>query len=272
MPAPFPTSPTLDQTTNGGSAAGQGIYLIADGQTETYTLISNVLGGNPIEHPDCGHPDFGPHITQEWDGDLEKHSFVFYIHVAPDNDRCQNFDRQRNEIKTYSSSPEYLKGFLGEAVTYRWRFKLDDGFQPSSNFTHIHQLKDVGGNISSPIITLTPRIGSPDRLEIGHKDSSGVSTVVATAPLEPFRGVWVEAYERMTYGHDGSYSIELRDLSTGALLLAHDDPKIDLWRFGAAFVRPKWGIYRSLKSQAYLRDEQVRFDRFCLAKGSDVCP
>ena len=56
------------------------------------------------------------------------------------------------------------------------------------------------------------------------------------------------------------------------MLLVYDDPDIDLWRFGAEFVRPKWGIYRSLNSKEYLRDEQVRFDQFCLAKGDDDCP
>ena len=272
VPTPIPASPAVDIASQGESATSEGTYLIADGKTDTYELISSVLGWNPIENPDCGHPEFGPHIAQEWDDDLEKYAFVFYIHVSFDNDRCKNFDRQRNEIKAYSSSLDYLKGFLGETITYRWRFKLDDGFQPSSNFTHIHQLKDYGGNISSPIITLSPRIGSPDILEIAHYDSTRIHAVLGTAPLELFTGVWVEAYERMTFGHEGSYSIELRNLSTGALLLAYDDPNIDLWRFGAEFVRPKWGIYRSLNSQEYLRDEQVHFDRFCLAKGGDDCP
>lgn len=64
----------------------------------------------------------------------------------------------------------------------------------------------------------------------------------------------------------------MRNLKTGALLLAHEDSDIDLWRVGAEFIRPKWGIYRSLNSQEYLRDEQVRFDQFCLAKGDDDCP
>lgn len=91
-------------------------------------------------------------------------------------------------------------------------------------------------------------------------------------PLEPFKGVWIDAYERMTYGHSGTYSMELRNLNTGELLLAHEELDIDLWRTGAEFVRPKWGIYRSLNSQEYLRDEQVGFDRFCLAKGDDDCP
>ena len=56
------------------------------------------------------------------------------------------------------------------------------------------------------------------------------------------------------------------------MLLAYEDSDIDLWRVGAEFVRPKWSIYRSLNSKEYLRDEQVRFDQFCLAKGDDDCP
>ena len=231
-----------------------------------------MLGEKPFEVPDCGHPEFGPHITQEWDDILGKHVFVFHIHVEPDDDRCRKFDRQRNEIKAYSSSPDNVKGFLGETITYRWRFKLDDGFQPSPNFGNIHQLKDVGGDISLPLIALMPRSGSPDQLEFAHNDSTGQRNIIATAPLEQFKGLWVEAYERMTYSHDGSYSIELRNWNTGELLFAYADPNLDLWRTGAEFVRPKWGIYRSLRTQEFLRDEQVRFDQFCLAKGSDDCP
>jgi hypothetical protein len=45
-----------------------------------------------------------------------------------------------------------------------------------------------------------------------------------------------------------------------------------MWRSQTTFVRPKWGIYRSLNSPDYLRDEDVRFDNFCLAKGADDCP
>lgn len=82
---------------NAPSASAQ-VYLTADGVTDTYTLINQMLGGTAEEVPDCSHPDFGPHITQAYDGDLGKYSFVFSIHVTPDNDRCVAFDRQRNEI------------------------------------------------------------------------------------------------------------------------------------------------------------------------------
>ena len=126
-------------------AASAQVYLTADGVTDTYALINRTLGGTAEEVPDCSHPEFGPHITQAYDNDLGKYAFVFSIHVTPDNDRCVAFDRQRNEIKTYGPSPSYLKGFYGDTVTFRWRFRLDDGFQASPNFTHIHQIKAGDG-------------------------------------------------------------------------------------------------------------------------------
>ena len=33
------------------------------------------------------------------------------------------------------------------------------------------------------------------------------------------------------------------------------------------FIRPKWGIYRSLKKVADLRDETVRFNEFSIREG-----
>jgi len=251
------------------------VYLTADGQTDTYTLINRVFGRVAEEPPDCSHPDFGPHITQEFDDDLGRSSFVFYIHVTPDNDRCIAFDRQRNEIKTYSLSPDYLKGFYGDTVTSRWKFKLDAGFQPSPNFTHIHQIKAVDGDDSSPVITLTPRAGNPDQFQLIHIDSQGDSKVLVNTDLAPFKGLWVDAYEKITYGFlddGGTYSITLTDVSSGTVLLTYSSDNIDMWRNGTTFIRPKWGIYRSLNRISYLRDEAVKFNDFCLAKGSDDCP
>lgn len=248
------------------------VYLTADGQTNTYALINSTLGGTAVETPDCSHRDFGPHITQEFDDDLGAYSFVFYAHVTPDNDRCVNFDRQRNEIKTYGPSAAYLKGFYGDTVTFRWKFKLDAGFQPSPSFTHIHQIKAGDGDAGAPIITLTPRAGNPETLQIIHVNSRGTSRVVTRTALAPFKGVWVDAYEQITYGFNGTYSITLTSVSDGSVLLSYSSDDMDLWRNGTTFSRPKWGIYRSLNNRAYLRDEAMRFDDFCLAKGSDDCP
>ena len=122
------------------------VTLQADGPGNTYELIGSKLGGSPIEVPDCGHAAFGRHITEVWDDTLGRYVFAFHIHVTPDNDRCSSFDRQRNEIKTYGPSPAYVKGFYGDVHSYRWKFKLDAGFQPSPNFTHIHQIKAGDGS------------------------------------------------------------------------------------------------------------------------------
>jgi hypothetical protein len=252
------------------SARGQ-VTLTADGKTDAYTLVDNALGAGP-ETPDCSHPSFGEHITQASDSTLGKPVFVFNIHVTPDNDRCVNFDRQRLEIKTDGSSPSYVKGFLNDSVQYRWKFKLPDGFQPSPNFTHIHQIKAGDGDAGAPIITLTPRAGSPNLLQIIATDSNGTGTTLFQTDLTPFIGVWVEAFEQVTYSHTGKYSVVIKTLNGGTTLLSYSNNNIDMWRTGTTFCRPKWGIYRSLLSQSFLRDEQVRFDRFCIAKGSDNCP
>jgi hypothetical protein len=245
--------------------------LSADGQTDAYTRIKGGLGASP-ETPDCSHPEFGPHITQAADGDLKKYVFVFNIHVTPDNDRCVNFDRQRLEIKTEGSSPNYVKGFLNDTVTFRWKFKLPAGFQPSTSFTHIHQIKAYGGDAGAPLITLTPRKGSPNSLQLIHIDSTGLTTFLTSTDLNPFVGIWVEAYEKITYNTHGKYSLVINRLSDGAQLFSYSNDDIDMWRNGTTIVRPKWGIYRSLDHPDQLRDEQVRFDRFCLAKGTDDCP
>jgi len=248
------------------------VYLFADGVSDTYTLINSVLGGTAEEVPDCSHPDFGPHITQAFDSELASYVFSFSIHVTPDNDRCVAVDRQRNEIKTYGPSPAYLKGFYGDTVTFRWRFRLAEGFQPSTSFTHIHQIKAGDGDDAAPILTLTPRKSSPDWLQLIHIDSAGQSTTVATANLAAFEGTWIEAYEQITYGYDGGYSITLSSVCDGSVLLSYQNNDIDLWRRGTTFVRPKWGIYRSLNNRQDLRDEDVLFQGFCLAKGADDCP
>lgn len=256
-------------------AVSQHVTLSADGPGNTYELISSVLGGNPLEVPDCGHPEFGRHITEEWDDELGKYVFVFHMHVTPDNDRCTNFDRQRNEIKTYGPSPAYLKGRYGEVHTYRWKFKLDEDFKPSPNFTHIFQIKAGDGSDSgAPIITLTPRHESPQKMQLIFTPSSGTGGggTKTNPPLTPFKGEWVEAYVRTLYAENGTIDVVLTRIRDGAVLMSYSNPNLDMWRGDATFNRPKWGIYRSLNSPEYLADEKVRFADFCIAKGGDICP
>ena len=263
-------------------------HLTADGLTQPETRAGNILQAAP-ETPDCSHLSFGPHLTQTPDSVLGSYVFVFNIHVVPDNDRCSATDRQRLEIKSEGHSnptpyQDYIVGHLGDTVTFRWRFMLPAGFQPSNSFTHDHQIKAFDGDSGAPIITLTPRYGTPDMLQLLFINSTLASPpnqtfTLAQVQLAPFIGQWVEAYEKITYGHSreegattpGQYSIVINRLSDGATLLSYSNNDLDLWRVGTTIVRPKWGIYRSLDNAQQLRDEQVRFDNFCLAKGTDDC-
>ncbi|HET9571868.1 MAG TPA: T9SS type A sorting domain-containing protein [Bacteroidales bacterium] len=237
--------------------------LEADGPGNTYELINSVLapGFDVIETPECIHPEFGRHIAEVWDADLGRYVFEFYIHVQPDNDRCINFDRQRVEIKTYDKSPANLVGVTGESIVYKWKFKIPIGFQPSTSFTHIHQIKAVGGDESDPIFTLTVRKATPNRIELIHDNK----TRLTTANLSLFEGVWVEAEERVQVDSlHGTYSISIKKLSDGTPLLSYSNTNLMTIRYNNSFIRPKWGIYRSLNSPSSLRDEALRFSGFSI--------
>jgi len=54
---------------------------------------------------------------------------------------------------------------------------------------------------------LTPRAGSPDSLQIIATDCNGNGTTLFQTDLAPFVGVWVEAFEQITYSHTGKYSV-----------------------------------------------------------------
>lgn len=249
------------------------VTLSANGPGSTYELIESVLGnGTAGEVPDCSHSSFGRHITEVFDNQLNKNVFVFHIHNTPDNDRCTDADdRQRNEIKTFGPSLANLKGSLNETVTYRWKFKLDAGFIPTSGFCHIHQIKAGDGDDGAPIITLTPRAGNPQKLQVIHSTGSGgTGGEITSVNLSSFKGVWVEVFEKVRYSTSGTYQVIIKRVSDGATLLSYTNNNINMWRSGTTFCRPKWGIYRKLVSG--MRNEQVRFADFCIAEGSATCP
>ncbi|MEO9569843.1 MAG: heparin lyase I family protein [Polaribacter sp.] len=251
------------------------VVLNADGTTDTYSLINTVLANpnrNVVEVPDCNHEIFGDHITQEYDNDLKKNVFLFHIHVTPDNDRCKKFDRQRNEIKTYKDSPENLKATIGETVAYKWKFKLPKNFKPSSSFTHIHQIKAVGGPYASiPMISLTLRKGNPDKLELRYTPTKSQKTL-DKVNLDLLKGNWIEVTEVIKFDNSGSYSIEIKNVENEKILFSYKNSPLDTWQDGADFARPKWGIYRSLKNKQDLQDEILKYANFSIEEIKDVVP
>jgi hypothetical protein len=270
------------------------VILNADGPGNTYELINNAFapGGNVIESPDQipngSHTGFGRHIAEVFDTDLNKYVFEFYSHIDTgatgvlDNDTATlSSDRQRVEIKTYAASPDNLKGTLGETVTYKWRFKIPVGFQPSANFTHIHQIKGVDGDDDHPIFTLTTRKGSPNLMQLIYViDANGSNDYKKEVNLSLFEGIWVDVVEtiKMGTGTSGTYAITIKRVSDGKMLLTYSSNSIQTIRTAAtdpvfpqvpnSFIRPKWGIYRSLLDVASLRDDSIRFSDFSIIEGT----
>lgn len=224
------------------------VYLEGDGVTHAYTLLNNY--GFYEEVPDCGHDV--EHIVQEWDDDLGKYVFALSLHVEDgivDTDRCKEGmeDRQRNEIKTYSQSPATMYGTYGERHTYTWKFRLSEDHKPSSEFTHIHQIKAAGGSDDSqPLITFTTRDATPDRLEVVYMTPvDWDKTYMAKIELSELLGEWISCTETLTYEYGGDYSLKIERVSDGKVLLDYTN-NFDLWREGADLIRPKYGMYRKI--------------------------
>jgi hypothetical protein len=221
------------------------------------------FGFDYTENPNCtggfGGDINGVHAEADLDPYFNQYVWKFNIHIDPviDGDRCSSstVDRQRNEMKSITNNTTWAKvqGNWDEWQILEWKFKLPTGFQPTSNFTHIHQLKAQDGpNNGSPLITLTPRAnsnGSNRRLQIIHSvdgANTGKGTIVDNIPLTAFEDQWVQVRETVHYTHDGFYSCKITRVSDGAVLVDFTDPNIDMWRIGSSYIRNKFGIYRSL--------------------------
>lgn len=224
-----------------------------------------------IETPDCEHTDFGAHVTQTYDAELNANVFVFHSHIDADNDRCQVFDRVRTEIKGGPNTSLELQHSENSVSFYRWKFRLSEDFIGASSFNHIFQNKAKGGEDDGfPILTITVR---ENKLEIRHNggDTGADAGVLAEADLSLFKGKWTEGYLHQTHSENGDLEIILRDLMTGDILLEHTETNIDLWRTDADYNRPKWGMYR-LKNTV-LQDETIRFADFCISESDGtLCP
>lgn len=276
---PVPPPPTGGQPVPPVDAASYSVLttrtLDSDGdQTglSAYELI-RTFGGNfvpgPVESPDLYPVNHTAveHIYEDFDPDIGNH-FVFIIHrdLDIDRDRVDITDRQRNEIKTYASSEEAVKGFENETFVYKWKFRINADMEVSTRFSHFFQLKAVGGDDSQPILTISgaERSGQ-DGIEVRHSPLQD-HTVLQRQDWSMVTGEWLEVYCRATFSDTAELRLIATRISDGAVIFDIDESDLDLWRGDDAshFVRPKWGIYRSIADPDNLRpeEENVRFANF----------
>ncbi|HXU80390.1 MAG TPA: heparin lyase I family protein [Polyangia bacterium] len=234
------------------------------GGQDTYALFQSALGSDALDvYADDQHKPPVRHIREDTDDVVGPH-FVVVIHRDIDLDHLKN-DRQRVEITIHPLGTERLKGHDGSTIVYTWRFKLAPDLKTSSAFGIFFQLKSEGGNASAPIVALTAH---GNDLEIHQVGNDGVSHTLAGTAFSPLRGLWLEAYARATFSHQGAFFMTVKK-PDGTVVLKADAPRADMWRDGD-FTKPKWGIYRSLNDKGALNpgEDSVRFANFAITPGA----
>jgi hypothetical protein len=260
--------------------ADETVTLDADLSTgeSAYTRIQNALGAKSIETGDfmrkC-HLGF-EHIKQQSDEPVGDH-FAFFMHLSDCDPTCGS-NRQRCEIKVAETSD--MRGLENRTFTYSWLFKIDGEMPVSKHFTHLFQLKSVKGDDDHPILTITgEKRHGVDKIRVlwsaptdgthNEDDSNSDEQDVPLAENEwpSARGVWLHAVCRAKFAVNGFVSMTVKTHPEGNELLNVPEQPRNLWRNGD-FVRPKWGIYRSLLDFGNLRDveEIVRFAKIRITK------
>jgi len=272
------------------------ISVFADKTADAYSLFAEAgFGYETPEQENGGHAGT-PHITQKYDETLKKDVFVFTLHLnadVVDGSSTGEHSRQRVEVKIDDAEAQAQEG---REFVYRWKFRLPSDFAASDVFTHIHQLKNEGGDASAALITLSVRENTskkvmqliyraPTYVGEGGGSTSSPNRYLAEVPLSGFLGEWVSCEERVVYSAgEPEYGIKVTRLRDGEELIAWEytgegyaavESEVSKWPFatwreGNAYGRPKYGIYRRVwldeactqLAAAGLKDESVLFADF----------
>lgn len=229
------------------------------------------------EHPNSSDKDHvdGCHGEVVYDEALGRYVYKLSVHKNDniiDGDRGSLVDRQRNEMKSRTGGNGYpeVNANYDEWQRLEWKFKIPKDYQPSTAFTHIHQLKAANGSDNgSPLITITLRAnsnGGNKRVQVIHTPRSGGQghgTFVDNIPLSDFEDEWVQVVTEAHACRHGYYHITITRISDSKVLVDKTVDDIDLWRAsGATSIRNKYGIYRNVGKDPFgsnklLKDEHI---------------
>ena len=68
--------------------------------------------------------------------------------------------------------------------------------------------------------------------------------------------------EKIRFGLHGSYYLEIMSINTGNPIINYKNDTIHMWSENAIFIRPKWGLYRSLNEKSMMKDEVISYADF----------
>lgn len=165
-----------------------------------------------------------------------------------DRDSTGGGDRQRTESKGMVGSGGPLKMKNNETWRITYEMFIPTTLHGTSRFSHIFQLKTPATN-GGPWITLDPsRSGSTETLRARAYSTSGAPDIASTA-LAPLRNQWITIEWTFRIGPKGTAGFLLRKgTGSGASVVVDKTlANVNVPDQGD-YVRPKWGIYRSIKS------------------------
>lgn len=249
------------------------IKLKAKTGTKAILQVQKAFGKYSIETPKIfkGNDKEFEHIQIVKDNELES-AFMFTLRRDIDGDRDKAWprgkERQRNEIKGYQRSPEPMKAKLRETHHIKWYLKIDKSFQINKEFCHFFQLKAVGSkNINDPVLTLSgvTERGKPQlQLQWWSLENSGR---IFLTDWENSKDKWLICECISNYSKKGSIHFSIRSLD-GKINLKKQLNDLETWREGFEFIRPKWGIYRSLAKEKNKlnQQDQIWMNNFSIRK------
>lgn len=165
-----------------------------------------------------------------------------------DRDSTGGGDRQRTEAKGMVANGAALKMTNGQTWNISYEMYMPTTLHGTSKFTHIFQTK-IPATDAGPFVTLdlTRESATSETLRARAYANPG-SPTIASAPLAPLRGQWITIRWTLTIGQSGSARFVCVD-STGRTAADGTMHGVVVPDQGD-YLRPKWGIYRSVQSAA----------------------
>ncbi|MEZ0108479.1 hypothetical protein ABH920_002480 [Catenulispora sp. EB89] len=166
-----------------------------------------------------------------------------------DLDTTGNNDRQRTEVKGMVQNGTAFKMLNGQTWQIEYAMYMPSTLHGTSRFTHIFQTKTVDPD-AGPWCTLdlTRGSGGTEMINARAYGTPGAPDIAA-GRLAPLRDKWVTVQWTLTIGQRGAATFALLDgTDPSSPVYMKGSEKNVVIPANTSYVRPKWGIYRSIES------------------------
>jgi hypothetical protein len=216
-----------------GSASAAPVWTLRWSPSPASQSPSQAFEGLEDDRADS-HPE-ATHIYTSGD------AYRFDMHLQ-DRDGS---DRQRNESKGMrTGSSSYLEILENQTWRISYQMYIPTSLDSTTGFSHIAQMKTPGSG--APLYTMSlPIQDGVQRLNVRYWDEAEDTHEVGAVNLTPIQGKWVETTFEFKASDSGYLRWTLKDGAT--TLIDKQLNGTDLWR-DIDYLRPKWGIYRSITS------------------------